>query len=271
MKKQNFWSRVGSFMTGRGFYMVLVLCLVAIGLSGWYLWSAFQTASNLDAATANSSAEVTLAEESDLSEDTSDADTSADASSAADSSDTSDGADASEGDAEVIGTPVTEEEEPTIAQAEIPSEANLQSESEPVTAETTQWVRPVDGEVAAAFSRDELTYNEAMGDWRIHEGVDLSAGIGDDVVAACSGTVTQVEEDYLLGWTVTVDCGNGLTTVYGNLAEDCAVSAGDEISAGDTIGAVGDTAAGESSGTAWLHFAVQQDGEAVDPMNYLAS
>lgn len=270
MKKQNFWSRVGSFMTGRGFYMVLVLCLAAIGLSAWYLWSAFQTASNLDAATANSSAEVTLAEESDVPEDTPAADASVADDSSQDSS-PSDSSDTSEEDAEVIGTPVTEEEEPTIAQAEIPSEANVQPESEPAAAEPTQWVRPVEGEIAAAFSQDELIYNEAMGDWRIHEGVDLSAGIGDDVAAACSGTVTQVEENYLLGWTVAVDCGNGLTTVYGNLAEDCAVSAGDKISAGDVIGAVGDTAAGESSGTAWLHFAVQQDGKAVDPMQYLAS
>ncbi len=261
MKKQSLWSRVGSFMTGRGFYMVLVLCLVAIGLSCWYLWNAFQTASDLEAAATNASAEVTLAaegEESDSSGDASDH-SQEDAGDASDASDTEDNAD------EVIGTPVTEEEEPAIAEAE------LQSETELTTTEAAQWVSPVEGEIVAAFSAEELTYNEAMGDWRTHAGVDFSAEIGDEVIAACSGTVTRVEEDYLLGWTVTVDCGDGLTTIYGNLAEDCAVSVGDEIAAGDSIGTVGDSAAGESSGAAWLHFAVQQDGEAVDPTDYLPS
>ncbi|MCD8008753.1 MAG: M23 family metallopeptidase, partial [Clostridiales bacterium] len=77
------------------------------------------------------------------------------------------------------------------------------------------------------------------------------------------------QDDVLLGRTVTVDCGSGRTTLYGNLAEDVAVTAGDIVSAGDTIGAVGETASGEANETAWLHFAVEQDGEAVDPMGYL--
>lgn len=123
--------------------------------------------------------------------------------------------------------------------------------------------------MVAAFSSDTLTYNEALGDWRTHSGVDLSAELGQEVVAACGGTVISVQDDVLLGRTVTVDCGDGLTTLYGNLAEDVAVTAGDTVSAGDVIGTVGETASGEYNETAWLHFAVEQDGEAVDPMAYL--
>lgn len=78
-----------------------------------------------------------------------------------------------------------------------------------------------------------------------------------------------VEDDLLLGKTVTVDCGNDVTAIYSNLAEDCDVVAGDKVAAGDLLGVVGATALGEDNGAAWLHFAVEENGVAVDPMTYL--
>ena len=47
------------------------------------------------------------------------------------------------------------------------------------------------------------------------------------------------------------------------------VEAGDPVSAGQIIGAVGTTAAAES-GQPHLHFAVTKDGKAVDPNEYLS-
>ena len=38
MKKKSFFSRVGDFLLGKGFYMVLLLCIMAIGGSGDYLY-----------------------------------------------------------------------------------------------------------------------------------------------------------------------------------------------------------------------------------------
>ena len=121
----------------------------------------------------------------------------------------------------------------------------------------------------AAFSDSELTYNAALGDWRTHNGVDLAANAGDAVCAVLDGEVLSVTEDVLLGTTITLNHGDGLTTVYGNLDPDVAVEQGDAVSAGEVIGAVGETAAGETNEGAWLHFAVSQDGKAVDPSDYL--
>ena len=38
LKKQTFWTKVGDFLEGKGFYIVLALCLAAIGGSGYYLY-----------------------------------------------------------------------------------------------------------------------------------------------------------------------------------------------------------------------------------------
>ena len=46
---------------------------------------------------------------------------------------------------------------------------------------------------------------------------------------------------------------------------------GDTVSAGQTTGAVGTTAAAEAAQGAHLHFSVAKDGEAVDPDAFLNS
>lgn len=268
MKKQNFWNRAGTFLTGQGFYIALVCCLLAIGLSGWYLWRAFQTASSLAPVSAGAEVTVDAADPSP-----------ADAEASLSLSEEEDEADLSAAPAQppeektvdIVGQAVTEEEAPAMTPVEVPEPAEAPAESEPVAPKPQRWQMPVEGEVSMAYSHDELAYNAAMGDWRIHDGVDFSAGFGDEVLAACAGTVSAVEDDLYLGRTVKVDCGEGITVLYGNLAEDCVVDVGDKLEPGNLIGAVGDTAAGESSGVAWLHFAVEKDGESVDPMAYLGT
>ena len=37
--KKSFYHRFSDFIEGKGFYIVLALCLVAIGISGWFLFS----------------------------------------------------------------------------------------------------------------------------------------------------------------------------------------------------------------------------------------
>ena len=37
MKNQNFLKRIGDFALGKGFYIVLFLCVATIGISGYYL------------------------------------------------------------------------------------------------------------------------------------------------------------------------------------------------------------------------------------------
>lgn len=125
------------------------------------------------------------------------------------------------------------------------------------------------GSVIASFSIEALSYDETMGDWRIHDGLDISAALGTQVLATASGSVSAVYQDDLMGTVVVVDHGNGLTSLYANLSEVPTVAVGDSVSTGSILGTVGDTAAAERGRDAHLHFAMYQNDLPIDPTDHL--
>ena len=101
-----------------------------------------------------------------------------------------------------------------------------------------------------------------------HQAVDIANHSNPPVVAAATGTVTTA------GWNaggygnyVIIDHGNGYRTLYGHLLNNSmAVKAGDKVSQGQKLGAMGST--GRSTGT-HLHFEILSSGGKVDPLKML--
>ena len=130
-------------------------------------------------------------------------------------------------------------------------------------------VSPLTGETVAAFSVDALAYNETLGDWRTHDGIDIAADVGTPVLAACSGTVTEIAQDDLLGTLVRITHDGGYESTYANLQSVPAVGEGQYVSAGQVIGSVGTTSLIEAGSVPHLHFAVKRDGVSIDPKEFL--
>ena len=104
---------------------------------------------------------------------------------------------------------------------------------------------------------------------RMHWGIDIAAsGVnGQDIVASDGGTVTFAGNDgggY--GNYIIVDHGNGYSTCYAHCSS-IAVSAGQYVSKGQTIGYVGST--GNSTGP-HLHFEVRYGSDKLDPLNFVS-
>ena len=166
--------------------------------------------------------------------------------------------------------PAEDVSEETPEQAAPPPMPELPVDDTPVVVEAPRLiVSPLNGEVVTVFSVDQLVYNETLADWRTHDGIDISAVQGTTVLSASSGTVSSVTDDPLMGTTVVISHDGGYQTTYSNLQARPNVEAGETVSAGQIIGAVGRTAAAESAQGPHLHFSVTRDGEAVDPNEYL--
>ncbi|MGM9619450.1 MAG: peptidoglycan DD-metalloendopeptidase family protein [Oscillospiraceae bacterium] len=162
-----------------------------------------------------------------------------------------------------------EAEVSSSVEVEQPPAASASASASQSTAKSSpKLVSPLAGKTIAAFSADVLTYNEALEDWRTHNGIDIAAEEGTPVCAASDGTVLSVSEDPLMGVTVVLEHDGGFVSTYACLGTEVYVSAGDEVLAGENIGAVGSTAAGESA-EPHLHFSVMKDGQLVDPSEYL--
>lgn len=81
--------------------------------------------------------------------------------------------------------------------------------------------------------------------------------------------ISDVRNDKFYGISVVIDHGDGLKTLYRNLASDEAVAVNQKVKQGEIIGSIGNTAMDESSEQPHLHFEVLVDDENVDPTDYL--
>ena len=122
--------------------------------------------------------------------------------------------------------------------------------------------RPVPGGVSSGFG---ARVHPVLGTTRMHNGVDLAGSSGTAIKAAAGGTVVYAGVRGGYGNTVIIDHGNQYATLYGH-ASSLNVSAGEKVSAGETVAAVGST--GLATGP-HLHFEVRLLGVPVNPLNYL--
>lgn len=149
------------------------------------------------------------------------------------------------------------------------SEVNAGAEIPETQVKAGFYVWPVNGEVISGYSVDELVFNKTLEDWRVHTGADIAANLGTEVAAIGDGMVEDVYMSEMMGMTIVVDHGNGTRSVYQNLMETVNVEIGDTVSAGQTIGGIGQTADNESADSPHLHLEVIRDGAQVNPMELL--
>lgn len=244
-EKRNTFEKFVSFVTGKGFYFVVLLCVAAIALSGFYLVRNVRS---------------TLNESDDQPVGGSAAIVSPTPAVSARPSPTP------------VATPSpapSASPAPSVSPTPTPSVKPSQTPAPSASPAALVFTWPVKGTVISDFSVEALAYDATMGDWRTHSGLDISASVGTQVKAVAAGVVSTIYEDDLLGTTVVIDHNGELTSVYSNLTEVPTVRSGDRVSTGTVIGAVGRTAAGESSQEPHLHLAMYKDNLAVNPRDYL--
>lgn len=126
------------------------------------------------------------------------------------------------------------------------------------------WPVPCSTRVTSRFGTRSDPFT---GQTATHNGIDIDGfnNDGNIIVAAADGTVITASYDGAYGNYVVIDHGD-ITTLYAHMS-GMAVSAGDYVSAGQTIGYLGAT--GRATGT-HCHFEVFVGGSRVDPTSYFS-
>ena len=127
---------------------------------------------------------------------------------------------------------------------------------------TGQMDWPIRGTITSYFG---WRTHPIFGTQKYHSGMDIAADYNDPIKAADEGVVISAGWIGGYGYTVILDHGGGLTTLYAH-NNSLTVSAGQTVAKGQTIALAGST--GYSTGP-HCHFEVRKHGELVEPLNYL--
>ena len=121
---------------------------------------------------------------------------------------------------------------------------------------------PLIGEITSQYG---WRVHPIWGASRYHSGMDIAGDYGDEIRAAAAGEVIHSGWISGYGYTIIIDHGGSLTTLYGH-NEALNVGVGQHVERGDVIAYCGST--GNSTGP-HCHFEVRIDGELTDPEAYL--
>ena len=236
MKKTNdgavrWWSE------DKGFYMILLLCVLAVAVAAYVLFVSPQT-------------EEVDPMDGYLYE----ADDSVTASEPVDNVPVSDATSQDESEAE------TDDAEPAE-----PAETDT-AEDEPAeqTTAALTFTVPMTNDITRAYSGDTLEYDETTRDWRTHDAADYGGETGDAVCAIADGTVTLVGDDAIYGKYVVLSHAQGMNSLYAGL-DEITIEEGDSVTGGKQFAVLGDPMPLEAEQGVHLHLAVTKDGEPVDP------
>ncbi len=224
-------SKIQKFLSGKGFYIALAFCLLAVGASAY-------TAVRLDADPEPEAPYV---------------------------ADGQNEPDVNWGDQQA-NVPATDVPD-TRAETQAPAETQTQAPQQEEPAESGYQL-PLGEEISMDYSNGEMVYSKTMNDWRIHAGIDFKGAADAEVKAIAAGTVKSVKTDEMYGVVIEIDHGDGIVARYCGLAKDPTVSEGKEVASGDVIGRVGVVPC-ESSEESHLHFEVRVNGELTDPLEVL--
>lgn len=122
------------------------------------------------------------------------------------------------------------------------------------------WVWPTSGQISSPYG---YRTHPIYGSRRLHAGVDVSGGWGQQIVAANTGLVIAAYcSGGGYGCRIVIDHGGGMATLYAHQSS-FAVAEGTVVNAGQVIGYVGST--GASTGP-HLHFEIRRNGVPENPM-----
>ena len=123
-----------------------------------------------------------------------------------------------------------------------------------------QWVQPVEGRISGVFGSRRILNGVPKNP---HNGVDIAAAEGTDIIAPLAGQVALVHEDmFYTGKTIMLDHGLGVTSVYAHM-QHIEVSVGQVVEQGQVLGQVGQS--GRATGP-HLHWGVTWQQTHVDPL-----
>jgi murein DD-endopeptidase MepM/ murein hydrolase activator NlpD len=171
----------------------------------------------------------------------------------------------SSSDEQIKQDEIQKQDEQTIKSEESPQtekEGAAETEDQESKLLDEETITPVMGVLTSGFG---YRIHPIDGEWKEHDGIDISADVGTPILSFASGEVEYIGESPAYGLYLQVKHDDGVSSFYAHCSQVC-VKKGQKVAAGEEIAKVGIT--GNTTG-AHLHFELKKDGKRVDPALYV--
>ena len=240
MKDKKYKKIISKILDGNGFYIAVIVCFSIIAVNGYFTLNHNKKPNNEEASKHEMNVVINPPELG----------------------------------TEITGTPVIQPTpKPTAkpdTQNKTASVASVKADVQESVPREFKLVLGMNLNITKEYSGNTLVYSQTLDDWRIHNGIDVSAKVGDKVFAGFDGVVEDITTDPILGITIVIDHNNGYKSVYANLSSDEMVKKGQSVKQGDVISGVGTSAIGETMESTHLHIEVIKNGEHINPTDVIA-
>lgn len=134
--------------------------------------------------------------------------------------------------------------------------------NQPFKLKKGSFIWPVIGRISSVYG---YRNHPIRGQRHFHGGIDIAVPLGTPIRASAAGTVVQSGYISGFGYTVVIDHGNDIQTLYAHNS-NLMVRAGMKVNLGQVISLAGST--GTSTGS-HLDFRIYHNDNTVNPLNYL--
>lgn len=129
---------------------------------------------------------------------------------------------------------------------------------------------PMEGNVILNYSMDSTIYFATLDQYKYNPAVIIAGEVNNKVYSVAKGKVIGLSNNEETGCTMTVDLGDGYRAIYGQLKEPN-FAVGDYVESGHVLGYVAEPTKYYSVEGSNLYFALQKDGQPVDPVAFFQS
>lgn len=127
---------------------------------------------------------------------------------------------------------------------------------------------PVEGDILLRYSMGSTIYFPTLEQYRCNPALVIAGEVNDKVFSVAKGKIIEIYNSEETGCTVKQDLGNGYYAIYGQLKE-LNFDVGDTLESGQVVGYVSEPTKYYSVEGTNVYFALQKDGDPIDPTQYL--
>lgn len=256
---KNFKEKFVDFMSGKGFYAVLAVCLIGAGAAAWT--AVDRTVDRIDEnnkkIVEKSSSEEVKMPSWDFDEAEKTGKKKEDVKIENKEGSSKPEKKSKEAEAKKDKKPEPKEKKPN----------NNQSEKT-LRPQPLVFVMPVEGNIIASFSNGKLVKDHTLNEWKTHNGVDIKAPIGSKVVSAAEGKIEKIHKDKLWGNVIEISHRDGTTAFYCGVEPVSGIKEGISISGNQPIGKVINIPC-EINSEPHIHFGMKKENNWIDPLKHM--